>query len=293
MTTKWEGRQRGQLLRRVRGSVRPRREVLAEVEEYIDERKPKLDPVLAQFFLPEPKKLYRWKVLLDCGHVTEVMTHGDDRFPDERAYRDGLTNADLNAGEMWCADRSHWEEPRPYRDIVEWISSNVVDFPADPVEPKHDFDPETWKVIRHDEPHSSRFWRVKLACDHHYDHVVTDVDWQPEQGPKKATVKRAREMKAEMGEYWASDPDASPACEVERAHMRKMIELRWPRPTPEQACCACAHSRQMTGYQRIGWLVPPPKPPKLAKTERELLEGRIARAEAETERLRNQLNQLG
>lgn len=207
------------------------------------------------------------------------------------------TSGDLNlaidnAGEMWCRDKSHWEEPKPYRDVREWVSSNLVDFEADPIEPKDGWDPDTWKIIRHDKPTSSRFWRVLLACGHHYDHVVTDVDWTPDSGPKTATVKRAREMKAEMEEYWATDPEASPTCQIERAHMRKMIELRWPRPTPEQACCACAHARQITGYQRIGWLVPPPKPAKPAKSQRELLEEQVARAETEARRLRARLDEL-
>jgi hypothetical protein len=160
--------------------------------------------------------------------------------------------------------------------------------PADAVEPKDDCDPETWRVIRHDEPHSSRFWRVKPACGHHHDHVVTDVDWAPESGPKTTSAERAREMSAEMEEYRASQPEPEPKCHVEQAHMRKMIELRWPLPTPEQACCTCAHARQITGYQRIGWLVAPPKPPKpakSAKSERELLQERLAHAETEAARV--------
>lgn len=282
----------GKLLRRVPGSARPRREVLDEVETYIAERQPHVDPVLASLLLPDPQKLYRWKVELECGHVDELLTSGPDRFPDERAHRDNLTQTDLKVGEMWCGDKSHWEDARPYRDIRDWVSSKVVDFEADPVQPKDGWDPETWKVIRHDKPMSSRFWRVRLACGHHHDHVVTDVDWTPDRGPKLATAKRAREMKAEMEEYWATDPEASPTCQIERAHLRKMIELRWPTPTPEQACCACAHARQITGYQRIGWLVPPPKPAKPAKSQRERLEEQIARAEAEARRLRDRLDEL-
>ncbi len=97
----------GKLLRRVPGSARPRREVLDEVEAYIAEHKPRIDPVLASLLLPDPQKLYRWKVELECGHFDEVLTSGPDRFPDERRYRDTLTQTDLNVGEMWCGDRSH------------------------------------------------------------------------------------------------------------------------------------------------------------------------------------------
>lgn len=74
--------------------------------------------------------------------------------------------------------------------------------------------------------------------------------------------------------------------------MRKMIELRWPMPTPEQACCACAHARQIAGYQRIGWLIPPVKPAKPHKSQRERLEEQIARAEAEARGLRDRLDDL-
>lgn len=191
----------GRLLRRVPGPARPRRDALDEVEAYIAERRTRIDPVLASLFLPDPRKLYRWKVELECGHVDEVLTIGPDRFPDERRCHDNLTQTNLNVGEMWCRDKSHWDEPQPYRDIREWVSSKVVDFEADPIEPKDGWDAETWKVIRHDRPTSSRFWRVLLACGHHYDHVVTDVEWAPDRGPKRATVRRAREMKAEMEEH--------------------------------------------------------------------------------------------
>jgi hypothetical protein len=284
---------RGRLLRRVAGPVRPRKDVLAKVEKYIADVRPRIDPpALAFLLLPDPKKLYRWKVLLACDHVTEVMTSGPDDFPNERRYDDGLTRTPLHPGEIWCHDKAHWEEPRPYQDVVEWVSSKVIEFEADPLEPKDGWDPETWKVIRHDEPHSSRFWRVRLTCGHHYDHVVTDVDWTPERGPKKTSVKRASEMRVELEEYWAQDPDESPKEQIERAHMRKMLDLRWPLPTSEQACCTCAHARRITGYQRIEWLVPPPKPPAQPKSDRQVLQERLARAEAEADRLRRELDRL-
>jgi hypothetical protein len=71
-----------------------------------------------------------------------------------------------------------------------------------------------------------------------------------------------------------------------------MLDLRWPRPSPEQACRSCAHARRITGYQRIGWLVPPPKPPAPPKSDRQVLQERLAQAEAEADRLRLQLDRL-
>jgi hypothetical protein len=64
------------LLRRVPGSTRPRREVLDEVEAYVAARRQHIDPVLASLLLPDPRKLYRWKVELECGHVDEVLPIG-------------------------------------------------------------------------------------------------------------------------------------------------------------------------------------------------------------------------
>ena len=133
----------GRLLRRVAGPARPRREVFDEVEAYVAERRQHIDPVLASLLLPDTRKLYRWKVELECGHVDEVLTIGPDRFPDERPYHDNLTQTNLNAGEMWCRDKKHWEEPKPDRDIREWVSSNLVDFEADPIEPKNGETPDT------------------------------------------------------------------------------------------------------------------------------------------------------
>jgi hypothetical protein len=284
----------GSLLRRVAGPVRQRREVLAEVEAYLAEVRPRIDPpVLAELLLPDPKKLYRWKIGLSCGHVTETMTYGPACFPDQKRFQDPLTRAELNPGEMWCRDESHGNETRQYRGILEWISSKVVEFDADPVEPKYGFEPDLWEVIRHDEPHNSRFWRVRLACGHHYDDVVTEVDWTPEDGPRLITVKRAQEMRADFKDYWSRDLDDSAKKQIERAHTRKMLDLRWPRPEPEQACWTCTRAHQIEGYQRIGWLVPPPKPAASAKTKREGLQVRLARAEAQADLLRRELGNLG
>lgn len=126
------------------GPVRPRTEVLAEVEAYLAGVRPRVEPVLAQFLLPDPTKLFRWKVALTCGHNTETLTHGRDDFPDQRRHQDPLTRTPLNAGEMICHDDSHAADPKPYQDIVEWISSTVTEFDADPVEPKDGYEPQLW-----------------------------------------------------------------------------------------------------------------------------------------------------
>jgi hypothetical protein len=283
---------KGTLLRRVPGPVRPRREVLEEVEKYAADLRSRLDPVLHFLYVPDPRKLYRWKVELACGHITELLTCSADDFPDDRRHRDPVHRTFLNPGEMWCRDEAHGDEPRPFGDITEWVSSEVKEFPADPVQPPDGWEPDVWTVIRHDEPHRSRFWRVRLACGHEQGHVVTDVEWTPADGPKVVTVERAEEMRAEMEAYWASEPAQTAQEEIRRTHRRKMVDLRFPRPEPEQECWTCPRAVAINGYQRIGWLIPPPKAPKPAKTKRELLEERVARAEAEASRLRRELDEL-
>jgi hypothetical protein len=70
-----------------------------------------------------------------------------------------------------------------------------------------------------------------------------------------------------------------------------MLDLRWPRPEPERDCYACRHARRITGYQRVGWLVPKTKPvePPSPDAERKKAAARLAKAEAEVRRLREQL----
>lgn len=283
---------RGAFLRRIPGSTRPRREVLGDVEKYAADLRRRLDPVLHFLYVPDPRKLYRWKVELGCGHVTELLTRGIDDFPDERQHHDPVHRGLLNPGEMWCREDPHAEVLRPFAEIAEWLSSEVKEFPAGPVEPPDGWEPDIWAVIRHDEPHRSRFWRVRLACGHEQEHVVTDVEWSAGDDPKRVTAERAEVMRIEMEEYWASESTTTAQEELCREHRRKMAELRFPRPEPEQECWTCPHVYAITGYQRIGWLVPPPKPPKPEKTQRELLEERLAHADAEAARLRQELDAL-
>lgn len=281
------------LLQHVSGRACPRTKVLAQVEAYIARVRPLIDPpVLAELLLPDPNKLFRWKVALACGHNTEAMTRGRDDFPDQKRFRDPSTHTLLNPGQIWCRDDSHIEEPPPYQEIIGWISSKVIQFEPDPIEPRHGLDPEIWNLIRSDQPHSSRFWRVRLACGHHDDHVVTPVNWTPERGPQRATARRTEQMRANWERHWSQNPDPSPAEQIERAHIRRMLDLHAPTPEPEEKCRTCTHAHQIKGYQRIGWLIPPPKAPTPAKIERQILEERLARAESEADRLRHAIERL-
>lgn len=66
-----------------------------------------------------------------------------------------------------------------------------------------------------------------------------------------------------------------------------MIELRLPSPQPEVSCSECEGVHAIVGYERVGWLVPPPAPPKPRQpkprtpSREELLEKRIKELEAE------------
>lgn len=281
------------LLRRIPGRARPRREVLAEISaELADRRRRFRHPVLADFLLPKVEDLYRWRVLLDCGCTHEDYTTGQDRFPDQIPHHDPVGEAPLPPGEVFCHTEHH--VPKHYRDIVDWAERTVHEFPGDPEEDPYGLDAEIWATIRRAEPHSSAFWKVKLACGHHTQ-VCTSTDWQPSDGPTLVTEERAAQMTAELEHLWAAEPDDRPQVIIERDHLRRRLQACWPCPPPEEDCFACTRARRIVGYQRIGWLVPrtPPAPPEPApRPSRQALQTRLRKAEAEATRLRAELDLL-
>jgi hypothetical protein len=282
----------GKLLTKVPGRARPRTEALKEFEEGVVDLRCRMKPAFWPLLIPKAEDMFRWRAQLECGCVHEVLTPGKDTYPDHGSSTDPITGHRLLAGEYWCtADHG---TAKPYRDIVEWVDRKVREFPPDPEEPEHGLDPETWEKIRHTEPHSSAFWRVKLSCGHLADSDVTDVEWKPEDGPKLVTEKRLAEIRRDFDEYWAAEGSTRWLEEgPERDHVRKMLDLGWPRPEPEEGCYACTRARRLTGYQRIGWLVPRPKPTPPPLTERQVTEKQLARAEAEVQRLRRKLERAG
>ena len=274
------------LLKPVAGKARPRADVLAEFNEWVDDQRTRIKPGLWAIFIPRAENQFRWRVQLDCGCTSEVLTSGRDQFPDDRAYYDPLGQAYLPPREMWCA--TDHEAPKPYRDIVGWEDRTVHEFPADPDEDPYGMGEEVWAKIRHAEPHSAASWRVKLSCGHSRT-VSTDLGWTPEDGPTFASVERAQEMLEEFEEHWQGDPDGWPPEGIERDHMRKMLEQRWPRPEPDRDCFTCTRVARIVGYQRLGWLIPPPKQLKPVTVRRAAIEARLKKAEAEAERLRHEL----
>src|SRR6266702_74814 len=76
-----EGSARRAVERRLPGRARPGEEVVREYQEFNAKLRERITPVLWVFFAPNPDGLYRWRVALDCGCITEVMTWGGDRLP--------------------------------------------------------------------------------------------------------------------------------------------------------------------------------------------------------------------
>ena len=279
----------GGLLARVPGRSRSRVEVLKDFEEGVADLRSRMKPAFWPLFIPKAEDMFRWRVQLECGCVHEVLTRGSDRYPDQAPGTDPISRYRLPAGEYWC--HGDHGSAKPYRDIVEWGEQKVREFPADPEEPEHGLDPEAWAKIRRPEPHSSAFWTVKLSCGHYTDVCVLDVEWRPEDGPTRVTKKRLGEIRRDFEEYWAVEGQTGwPEVGPERDQVRKMLDLGWPRPEPEKDCYACSRVKRFTGYQRIGWLVPRPKPVPPPLTERQMMEKQLAKAEAEVQRLRRKLD---
>lgn len=277
------------VLRRLPGRARPREEALREYQDLNAERRSRIPSALWPFWAPDPEQFYRWRVQLECGCTTEVLTPGNETLPDEQQWYDPVHKAWLPAGQVPC---SHGDSPpEPYRDIVEWGERREVSFPADPVEPPDWLEAEAWAVIRHDDPHTSAFWTVTLSCGHVTEVIAPDLEWKPADGPQRTSAKRLLKMKADFEELWASDPNAQD--EREREHTRRMLADGWPCPRPEHLCNTCCWAQWIVAYQRVGWLVPrKPEPQRPKPPSRKGLQRRLRQAEVEAEQLRKQLAEL-
>lgn len=276
------------VLRQLPGKARPREDVLQEYRDFNAKWRSRIPAPLWPFWAPDPEEYYRWRVQLDCGCITEVMTWGPDRRPDGTQWPDPVNRARLPARQMLCMHED--SPPAPYREITAWGDRRELTFPADPAEPPDWAGAKAWAVLRHDEPHTSAFWTVTLSCGH-VTEVVSDLGRKPADGPNRVSASRLREMTTEFEEFWAEQPDTQEPRE--REHMRRMPAEGWPSPSPEHLCYACPQARIIVACQRTGWLVPRPpgpKPPKPAS--RASLQQRLRRAEAQADELRRQLAEL-
>lgn len=280
----------GSLLARLPGRARPRAEAVKEFDELVEALERGYDRALWPLLVPKAEDVYRWRIQLECGCVREAFTLGKASYPDEHSDVDPLSGQRLPLGEYWCME--HRVET-PYREVVEWIERGIKELPADPEEPQYGMDPDVWAVIRNPGPHSSAFWRVRLSCDH-FCQVPTDLEFTPGDEPRTVFIERRDEVRRELEEHWAAGgQDAWPAAGPRREHIRRMIDLRMPRPEPEQECPSCGSAKKITGYQRIGWLMPRGKTAAPKISVRERTEAQLARAEAEVERLKRRLEAEG
>ena len=276
-------------LTRFPGRARPRGEALKEAQEQVRKRREQVDPVLWSLLVPDPESHFRWRVQLDCDCIVELYTYGDDQPPHEAAWIDPSTGFCLRKGEVPCYHPT--EEPAPYRAITLWISRREMTFPADAAECPPDEDAEIWRLLHRAEPSASAFWRVELECGHEVE-ACTALDWDPSGMPKLVSAERQAEMTAELEELWRTDPPSSARDVRDREHYQRMLAQGWPRPFPEHDCWSCQVARRIVAYQKVGWLVPRPKPFLPPQPDKEAIRRRLEKAEAKTRRLRKQLEDL-
>lgn len=277
--------------RRLPGKARPRQEVLRECEAEATKMRGYIPRVLWDFMIPDLTRVFRWRVQLDCACIPEVLTREDGTPPHKAQWK--ALYSPLPPGQMICPHDD--SPPPPYRVIAEWGERREVTFPADPVEPPDDTDPRVWSVLRHDEPHTSAFWEVTLACGHMEEAIAPSLDWVPASGPRRAAPERVQQMSAESEDAWRANPELQ--TERDREHTRRMLANGWPTPEPERLCYSCPQVRMILAYERVGWLVPGQRQPeKTASTaptpSRSNLERRLRKAEAEAERLRAELDRI-
>jgi hypothetical protein len=272
--------------RRLPGEARSADEVMEDYRQW----RGRLNPVLAPLLVPDPENIYRWRVQFNCGCIEEQLATNDGvEWLLAHSHTDPLSWNRLPAGQFLCekSAREHKRAPEPDQLVVGWIDRDVKDFPPDPVEPPELWadDPEMWALVRWDTAQSSAFWTVTLACGH-VETMVTDLDWVFGQPPHFVTAQRAAEMAAEL--------ESMPDDDHKRKQMR-LVKARYPRPAPWLPCTMCTWVKSMVAYERIGWLVAPPKPPRKPRRQRsreEILQEQVKRTERELARLRRELKDI-
>jgi hypothetical protein len=240
------------------------------------------------------EEMHRWRIELDCGHIHEVLMHYDE-WPPLGPWKAGPLGA-YAEGTYPCT-KDCKDPPWPAREITEWNTRREHTFEADPEEPPDwyagCFNPRSsaaaaWAERRHPEPYAKAFWNVTLSCGHAYNRVLTDADWKPEDGisrqPRPDTDSQRRRRHQEILDNEQVDEDT-----------KARIRDGCPTPDPMQDCPMCAWSRQITAYEYVGPLVPPPPPPRKPRKPvdpRVALKRRLREAERDAKLLRAEMAAL-
>jgi len=274
---------------RLPGRPRPAAEVLDEYNQgrakFRGGFKPTAPAVLQQFYTdmnyPPAEKLWRWRVQLDCGCVTERLTRGADRAPVAGREEDIYTGEKLLPGQLVCAKH---KDPKPYRTVLEYISWEEMTLPASTGAD------ELPAALRRDEPETKASWKVRLCCGH-IGTQLTELSWRPGDGfPGQAGFDTPHKRADAHGRFEEARGDIDPQ---ELEHWHRMIDLGWPEPAPEDACQACSWAKTIVAYERVGPLVRPPRTATPRKgPAKSTLTRRLREVEAEAARLREQLDDL-
>jgi hypothetical protein len=286
---------------------RSNEEVLASGRERWEEGLAKT-PMYSLWFT-SPEDMFRWRVQFDCGCIEDWCNTSDDPQSLLDATRhnpfdflDGKKN--LLPGEYLCKG----EHPRPdlpLREVASWderLGEKVI--PADPVEPPNwwvaavarkaefktakgedaDSDAEEkWEEVRQAEPKTVAEWTATLTCGHGMK-TKKDLDWTPDQGVIRSpeTVADIYARHAKLG----VEPSG---------WIAKSLAAGWPDDAHDMDCRLCPIVRKPVAYEPLGWLVPPPKPPRkprVNKSPKELAQARLKQVEREAKKLRAELKAL-
>lgn len=145
--------------------------------------------------------------------------------------------------------------------------------------------------LSRDEPVIKALWKVRLCCGH-IGTQCTDLSWRPGNGfPTSVNLDTPQKRTDAYNRIEEARGRISPH---ELDHWQRMIDLGWPEPSPEGRCYSCPRAKAIIAYERVGPLVPPPKPPGAAAPKtvpgKSALTRRLREVEAEAARLREQLN---
>jgi hypothetical protein len=274
--------------------ARPRRETLAEYEEYYA-RELSHRQHLSDL---DASHQFRWKVELECGCITEALTEAEGKLPTDGHWNKvlGQDGAPVYAktfvmssgavamcggrgnvygqfrplgccrpnGYLWCSGHDE-SDSLPWREITRWIYRKS-EHPAEIDEHGHHHD-------------AFAIWAVELSCGHCASEGAP-VDWIPEYGHKldPERVERVKKMLAKHPDPWFENlSQVNDGC---------------PTPNTKTDCNQCVYLRRIVAYKPIGQLArprPERKPRESKPPSRAAMTRRINAAEANAAKLRREL----